>query len=135
MRRQLLTGLFVTIALIIVTSVVYPLAVWGVGRVAFRHQTDGSFVKVNGKVVGSALIGQGWSDKDGNPLSNYFQPRPSAAGDGYDPTSSSGTNLGPTNPKLIQTCLPVQATDADGNPKVDTAGNPVYQTNADGTQV
>jgi K+-transporting ATPase ATPase C chain len=69
--------------------------------VAFKDKANGSFVKVNGKAVGSALIGERFSDKDGNPLPPYFQPRPSAAGDGYDPTASSATNLGPLNPKLL----------------------------------
>jgi len=101
MRRQLLTALRVTLALLALTCVVYPLAVWGVGRIAFRHQADGSFVSAGGRVVGSRLIGQTWADADGNPLRQYFQPRPSAAGDGYDPKSSSGSNLGPSNPKLL----------------------------------
>ena len=106
MRRQLVTGLLVTICLVVLTGVVYPLAVWGVGRVAFRHRTDGSFVTVNGRVVGSALIGQGFADKDGNPLPQYFQPRPSAPTsngkpDPYDPTNSGGSNLGPSNQQLL----------------------------------
>jgi K+-transporting ATPase ATPase C chain len=142
MRRQLLTGLLVTITLIVVTSVAYPLAVWGVGRVAFGHQSDGSFVRAGGKVVGSALLGQNFSDKAGNPLPQYFQPRPSAAGTGYDSTASSGSNLGPTNPDLIGNnignpqanpyrtpadpyCVPVPATGAGGG----------YQKNPDGTFV
>jgi K+-transporting ATPase ATPase C chain len=151
MRRQLFTGLLVTIVLIVLTSVVYPLAVWAVGRVAFRHQTDGSFVSVDGKIVGSSLIGQSFTDKAGNPLPQYFQPRPSAAGAGYDATSSGGSNLGPTNPNLIGDdvgdraanpyatptdpyCVPVQATDQAGH--LETAGGqPVYQKNADGTYV
>jgi K+-transporting ATPase ATPase C chain len=101
MRRQLLTALRVTVALFVLTCVIYPLAVWGVGRVAFRDKTDGSFVTVHGQVVGSELIGQAWNDKDGHPLVQYFQPRPSAAGDGYDPAASGGSNLGPSNPKLL----------------------------------
>jgi K+-transporting ATPase ATPase C chain len=101
MRRQLLTGLRVTLALLILLGGAYPLAVWAVGRVAFRDKSDGSFVAVNGRVVGSSLIGQRWADDQGNPLPQYFQPRPSAAGDGYDPTASSGSNLGPSNPKLL----------------------------------
>jgi K+-transporting ATPase ATPase C chain len=109
-------------------------------------------VKVNGKVVGSSLIGQNFSDKDGNPLPQYFQPRPSAAGKGYDPTSSGGTNLGPSNPNLVGNniddpqnnpyrtpsdpyCVPVPATDTSGNPKTDSQGNPVYEKNSDGTYV
>jgi potassium-transporting ATPase KdpC subunit len=152
LRRQLLTGLRVTIALIVLLGVVYPLAVWGVGRIAFGHQTDGSLVRVNGKLVGSALIGQNFADKDGNPLPQYFQPRPSAAGKGYDPTASSGSNLGPTNPSLVGNnvddpqnnryrtpadpyCVPVPATDKNGNPQTDAQGNAVYQKNSDGTYV
>jgi K+-transporting ATPase ATPase C chain len=103
MRRQLVTGLLATVVLIVLLGFVYPLGVWAVGRVAFASRTDGSFVRVNGKVVGSTLIGQNFSDKAGNPLPEYFQPRPSAAGtNGYDPTSSSGSNLGPSNPDLLK---------------------------------
>ncbi|HWW52355.1 MAG TPA: potassium-transporting ATPase subunit C, partial [Acidimicrobiales bacterium] len=68
MRRQLVTGLVVTVVLTVLLGGAYPLAVWAVGRVAFGHKTDGSFVKANGKVVGSALIGQNFTDRDGNPL-------------------------------------------------------------------
>jgi K+-transporting ATPase ATPase C chain len=101
MRRQLVTGLLTTVCLLILLTGAYPLAVWAVGRVAFRHQTDGSFVKVHGRVVGSSLIGENFVDKSGNPLPQYFQPRPSASGNGYDPTASGGSNLGPGNPLLI----------------------------------
>jgi K+-transporting ATPase ATPase C chain len=152
LRRQLLTGLLVTVALIVLLGGVFPLVVWGVGQVAFNHQVNGSMVKVNGKVVGSSLIGQNFTDKNGNPLPQYFQPRPSAAGKGYDPTSSSGSNLGPSNPDLIGNnvgdpqnnpyrtpadpyCVPVQATDAKGNPQTDAKGNAVYAKNPDGTYV
>ena len=153
MRRQLFTGLRVTITLIVLFGGAYPLAVWGVGRLAFRHQADGSFVSVKGKVVGSALIGQNFNDKAGNPLPQYFQPRPSSAGaNGYDSTSSSGSNLGPSNPALVGNnindplnnlyrtpadpyCVPVQATDKNNKAQVDAQGNPVYQKNSDGTYV
>jgi K+-transporting ATPase ATPase C chain len=106
-RRQLVTGLLVTVALLVLCAGVYPLAVWVVGRAAFTHQANGSFVKVNGRVVGSSLIGQNFTDKDGNPLPQYFQPRPSApTSDGkpdpYDPTNSGGSQLGPSNPTLIK---------------------------------
>jgi potassium-transporting ATPase KdpC subunit len=153
MRRQLLTGLRMAVTLIVLLGVAYPLAVWGVGRIAFRHQADGSFVSVKGKVVGSALIGQNFLDKSGNPLPQYFQPRPSAAGSsGYDSTSSGGSNLGPSNPNLIGNnvgdpqnnpyrtptdpyCVPVQATDKNNKLQVDAQGQPVYQKNSDGTYV
>ena len=107
MRRQLLTGLRITICLLVVLGGLYPVAVWGIGRVAFRHQTDGSLVKVGGTVVGSALIGQNFSDNNGNPLARYFQPRPSAPTsngkpDPYDPTNSGGSNLGPLNADLLK---------------------------------
>jgi K+-transporting ATPase ATPase C chain len=157
-RRQLLTGLLVTISLIVLLCGVYPLAVWGVGRIAFRSQTDGSFVKVNNKVVGSALIGQNFTDKDGNPLLKYFQPRPSATVDAngnalpYNSANSGASNLGPSNPNLIGNniddpqnnpyrtpadpyCVPVQATDKNNTAQTDAQGNPVYQKNPDGTYV
>jgi potassium-transporting ATPase KdpC subunit len=103
MRRQLVTGLLATIALLVLTCGIYPVAVWAVGQVAFKHQANGSFVKVNGKLVGSSLIGQNFADKDGNPIEKYFQPRPSAAGkDGYDATASSSSNLGPSNPDFLK---------------------------------
>ena len=98
-----MTGLLATIALLVLTCGMYPVAVWAVGQVAFKHQVNGSFVKADGKVVGSSLIGQNFTDKDGNPIPKYFQPRPSAAGkDGYDPTASSSSNLGPANPDLLK---------------------------------
>jgi K+-transporting ATPase ATPase C chain len=100
LRRQLFTGLKLTIALLVLLCGVYPAAVWAIGQVAFKHQANGSLVKTSGKVVGSSLIGQSFSDQDGNAIPKYFQPRPSAAGDGYDPTASGGSQLGPSNPKL-----------------------------------
>jgi K+-transporting ATPase ATPase C chain len=102
MRRQLLTGFYMTIALIVLLGVLYPLAVFGVSQLVFKDNADGSFVKnANGQVVGSTLIGQNFVDANGNPDPNYFQPRPSAAGNGYDPLKSGGSNLGPSNPTLI----------------------------------
>jgi potassium-transporting ATPase KdpC subunit len=103
MRRQLLTALLVTVVLTVLLGVVYPLAMTGIAQVAFPRQAGGSLVKVHGTVVGSALIGQNFTDAKGNPLTRYFQPRPSAAGSsGYDPTASGGSNLGPSNPTLLK---------------------------------
>ena len=70
--------------------------VWAIGRIAFPHQASGSFIRdAQGKVIGSALLGQAFTKPE------YFHPRPSAAGAGYDAANSSGTNLGPTSDKLI----------------------------------
>ncbi len=84
-----------TLALMLITAVIYPLAVTGIGQMVFNRQANGSIVRVNGNAVGSSLIGQNFS------TDQYFQGRPSAAGSGYDATNSSGSNLGPTSDKLI----------------------------------
>ena len=102
MRRQLATGIRMTIALVVMTGLLYPLAVFAVGQGLFKDRADGSFVKNgSGQVVGSSLIGQNFVDANGNADPKYFQPRPSAAGNGYDAGASGGTNLGPSNPKLL----------------------------------
>ena len=96
MRRQLVTGLLMTIALTLVLGIAYPLVVTGVSQVAFNKRADGSFVEnADGKVVGSSLIGQSFTKPE------YFHPRPSAAGDGYDGLASSASNLGPSSTKLL----------------------------------
>ncbi|HEY5904978.1 MAG TPA: potassium-transporting ATPase subunit KdpC [Actinomycetota bacterium] len=85
----------------LVLGVAYTIVVTGIGQVILPAQANGSVVKSGDEVVGSALIGQSFSDGDGNPLPEWFQPRPSAAGDGYDAGASSGSNYGPENEDLI----------------------------------
>jgi K+-transporting ATPase ATPase C chain len=101
LRRQFVTGLLMTVVLTVLVGLVYPLVVTGISEATMSKRANGSLVKENGKVVGSSLIGQNFTDKDGNPLVRYFQPRPSAAGDGYDAMASAGSNLGPSNPDLL----------------------------------
>ncbi len=100
MRRQLLTGLVMTVVMTVLVGFAYPLVVMGVGHLGWSSQADGSLVSRGDRVVGSSLIGQEFTDRSGEPLPQYFQPRPSAAGAGYDPSSSGASNLGPSNPKL-----------------------------------
>jgi potassium-transporting ATPase KdpC subunit len=81
---------------VLITGFAFPIAITAVSQAALPSQANGSLVSVNGKVVGSSLIGQNFADP------KYLHPRPSAAGAGYDANNSSGTNLGPTNPKLLE---------------------------------
>jgi len=149
LRRQLLTGLLMTVVMIALVGLAYPLVVTGIAQAFMSNRANGSLVKnVQGKVVGSSLIGQSFSDKNGNPLPQYFQPRPSKAGDGYDGLASGGSNYGPSNANLVGNqpgayanderigkdnpfatandpyCVPVPATNGNG-----------YEKNPDGTYV
>lgn len=96
MLSQLRTALRMTLVLTVLTGFVYPGIVTALARLLFPRQADGSLIEVNGIVLGSELIGQKFTRAE------YFQGRPSAAGDGYDGLSSGGSNLGPTSQKLVE---------------------------------
>lgn len=94
--RQHLAAVRALLVLTAITGIAYPLAVFAAGQLpGLNGKADGSLLYADGKLVGSSLIGQSFTDADGNALPQYFQSRPSAAGDGYDPMSSSASNLGP----------------------------------------
>ncbi|TDD44169.1 potassium-transporting ATPase subunit C [Nonomuraea terrae] len=109
--RQHVAALRAVLVLTVVTGVIYPAVTTGVAQAVFNDKANGSLIEKNGTVVGSALVGQSFTDTDGNPIRTYFQSRPSAAGDGYDPTSTSASNLGPED--VIDT-LPVPGAEDQG---------------------
>ena len=109
MRRQLIPAVLSMVVFTLLLGVGYSLVVTGVAQLGFKDKANGSMVQREGKEVGSSLIGQAFVDKNGDPIRKYFQSRPSAAVGadgktkaGYDPTLSSGSNLGPTNPELLK---------------------------------
>src|SRR5512132_792933 len=95
MKTNLMTAVLMTIFTTLLLGVVYPLIVTGLAQLMFPSQANGQLISKGGKIVGSRLIGQGFS------APGYFHPRPSAAGTGYDAANSAGSQLGPTNQKLI----------------------------------
>ncbi|MFD0889001.1 potassium-transporting ATPase subunit C, partial [Streptosporangium algeriense] len=112
--RQHLAALRALAVLTLILGAAYPLLVTGVAQAVFNGKANGSLVQRNGHDIGSALIGQDFTDKDGAPVRRYFQSRPSAAGDGYDPLATSASNLGPES---VLDVLPVPgAEDDEGNP-------------------
>jgi K+-transporting ATPase ATPase C chain len=95
---QHIAALRAVIVLTVLVGIIYPLLITGIAQIpGLQHPADGSLVKAGGKTAGSSLVGQLFVDAKGNALVQYFQPRPSEAGDGYDPTSTSASNLGPEN--------------------------------------
>jgi potassium-transporting ATPase KdpC subunit len=108
--RRHIAGLRLLLVFTVVTGIIYPLFMWGIAQAAFNKQANGSMVSYHGRVVGSSLLCQEFVYPNGNPLPQYFQPRPSAAipsptpkdDYGCDPTYSSASNLGPTNPVLVK---------------------------------
>lgn len=99
--RQYWVAIRTMIIFTVALGIVYPLVITGIGLLA-PSQANGSQLTVSGKVVGSALIGQSFTDKKGNALPQWFQSRPSAAGNGYDAGASSGSNQGTESPTLIK---------------------------------
>jgi potassium-transporting ATPase KdpC subunit len=94
--RQYVAALRMLLIFTILLGIAYPLFITLVAQTpGLQSRADGSLIRMDGKVVGSGLLGQSFTDKNGNPLPQYFQSRPSAAGDGYDPTASAASNLGP----------------------------------------
>jgi len=99
LRRQLRPALVLTLVLCVITGIAYPGVVTALSQLLYPRQANGSLVEVNGRVVGSALVGQPFTQDW------YFHPRPSAAGSGYDGAASSGSNKGPTDRRLADTLI------------------------------
>src|SRR5262245_376365 len=95
LTRQLKPAIIITLVFTVLCGVVYPLVSTAIGQLVFHDKANGSLIKVDGQAVGSKLIGQTFT------APQYFHSRPSAAGDGYDGSASSGSNLGPLNPDLL----------------------------------
>jgi K+-transporting ATPase ATPase C chain len=108
MVKELKAGFLMMVVMTVLTGFAYPAVVTLIGQVLFRDQANGSLMTRDGHVIGSRLIGQGFSKPE------YFHPRPSSAGSGYDGTASAGSNLGPTSAKLI-----------NGTTKIDDKNNEI----------
>src|ERR1700677_1304373 len=138
--RHLVASVVMLLVVTLVLGFGYPLVVTGLSQLFFHRQANGSLVYHDGKLAGSALLGQEFTDSKGNPLPRYFQPRPSDAGTGYDGASSAASNLGPSNPLLVGFVAGVNTVGLNGKPSpanpfataadpacvpLDLAGNPV----------
>jgi K+-transporting ATPase ATPase C chain len=96
MKKNILTAILFTLVTTVIFGVIYPLTVTGMAQLLFHDRANGQLIERNGKLVGSRIIGQAFTGP------NYFHPRPSSAGTGYDPMASGGSNLAPTNKNLIE---------------------------------
>ena len=113
------TSIRMTIVTAVIAGIIYPLVMTGLAQVAFPGKANGSLVKVNGRVVGSRLIGQDFTS------AKYFQPRPSAAGKGYDAMDSSFSNLGPTNKALADRVQASVKQEMAANPELQFGSVPI----------
>ena len=128
MLKEVRPAIVMMVLLTVLTGLDYPLAMTGVAQALFPHQANGSLIVKDGKVIGSELIGQPFARAE------YFHPRPSAAGNGYDATSSGGTNLGPTSTRLLTTtvALAAQIRKEDGLPATYPLPADAVSTSASG---
>ena len=124
---RLWTAIKMTLVLTVLTGIIYPALITVVSGEIFPYQAQGSLITRDGHVVGSALIGQNFN------APGYFHPRPSAAGNGYDPTSSGGSNLGPTNKTLIDTVHQRLKAVLEQNPGTSAGDVPISQVTASGS--
>jgi potassium-transporting ATPase KdpC subunit len=127
MRSHLSIALRMTILTAILLGLIYPLAITGIAQVLFPGAADGSLVKVNGRIVGSSLIAQGFT------AARYFHPRPSAAGNGYDAMASSASNLGPTSSVLVNRVKTDVRTQIAENPGLRLGAVPVDMVTTSGS--
>jgi potassium-transporting ATPase KdpC subunit len=125
-RKNLVVAVLMTVVTTVLLGVIYPLAITAIAQVAFPVQANGQLIERNGTVIGSRIIGQGFA----SPA--YFHPRPSAAGSGYDAANSGGSQLGPTNKKLIDN---VRANVAAARQENATAPVPIDLVTASGSGV
>jgi K+-transporting ATPase ATPase C chain len=108
--KDVITSVLMLALMTVVLGLGYPFVVWGIAQVTFPHQANGSLIERDGKVIGSELIGQNFTSEQ------YFNGRPSAAGNGYDASASGGSNLGPTSAKLKDRIKADTETRASKNP-------------------
>ena len=111
MKKNLVISLLMTVVTTILLGIVYPLLVTGIAQVLFPKKANGQMIEANGKVIGSRIIGQGFTSP------GYFHSRLSSAGNGYDPLNTNGSQLGPTNQKLIDRVKGDVATAQGENPR------------------
>jgi K+-transporting ATPase ATPase C chain len=130
--RQYGVALRAMVLATLVLGLAYTAVITGVGQLVVPARANGSLVTVDGEVVGSSLIGQSFTDADGAALPEWFQSRPSAAGDGYDASASSGSNLGPENDDLVA-AIEQRRADAAARDGVDPASVPVDAVTASGS--